>query len=371
MFIDRAELKIRAGHGGKGAATFRREKFAPKGGPDGGNGGKGGDVVFVGDENVNTLLDFRGVTLLAAPNGESGRAKQQYGLDGEDLIVRVPPGTMVLERESGRLMADLKPGERVVLARGGRGGLGNDKLASSTNQTPATAQPGEPGESFDVRLELKLLADVGIIGLPNAGKSTLLSVVTKATPKIADYPFTTLHPQLGIADLGEGRRLVLADIPGLIEGASEGAGLGHDFLRHVERTRLLLHLVDITAGSDVDAPGAGARGGARGGAGGRGADDAPDPASNYRLIRRELEAYSPALAEKDELIVLNKADLLSPEEAKQAEQKFRKDLRLGRGDELLTISGATRQNLRLLLEKLWTMSNRKAPTWKDTPAARA
>jgi GTP-binding protein len=361
VFIDQAELTIRAGHGGKGSSSFRREKFAPKGGPDGGNGGKGGDVVLMADDNVNTLLDFRGVTQLHAQDGENGRGKQQYGLDGKDLVLHVPPGTLVYNRQGGALMHDLKPGETVILARGGRGGMGNDKLASSTNQSPKEAQPGEPGESFEVRLELKLLADVGIIGLPNAGKSTLLSVVTKATPKIADYPFTTLHPQLGIADLGDGRRLVLADIPGLIEGASQGAGLGHEFLRHVERTRVLLHLIDITAGSEVDAPGAGTRGNLSAGS----------PADIYRLIRKELEQYSPALAEKDELIVLNKIDLLPPDAAKAAVQKFRKVLKLGRTDELLVISGAAHQGIRELLEKLWVMTSRKAPTWKGHEPAKA
>ncbi len=368
VFIDQVELTLRAGHGGKGSASFRREKYAPKGGPDGGNGGKGGDVILLADDNVNTLLDFRGVHDLGAQNGEPGKFKQQYGLDGEDLVLHVPPGTLVYDRPTGKLMVDLKPGERVVIAKGGRGGMGNDKLASSTNQSPKEAQPGEPGESFDVRLELKLLADVGIIGLPNAGKSTLLSVLTKATPKIADYPFTTLHPQLGIAELsaekgasGTGnRRLVLADIPGLIEGASEGAGLGHEFLRHVERTRLLLHMIDITAGSQVDVPGAGVGGG--------GTSNTASPAENYGLIRRELDAYSPALAEKDELIVLNKSDLLNEADRKAAIQKFRKDLKLGRGDELMIISGATREGVKELLEKLWAMSNRKTADWKPKRA---
>lgn len=351
---------LRAGNGGNGSASFRREKFAPKGGPDGGNGGKGGDVVLQADDNVNTLLDFRGVPMMRAPDGDNGRGKQQYGLDGKDLVLKVPPGTLVYNKETNALMVDLKPDERVVLAKGGRGGQGNDKLSSSTNQTPKEAEPGQPGEAFSVRLELKLLADIGIIGLPNAGKSTLLSVVTKATPKIADYPFTTLHPQLGIGDLGEGRRLVLADIPGLIEGASDGAGLGHEFLKHVERTRVLLHLIDISAGTDVDVAGAGKRGNVSGGT----------PAENYRLIRKELERYSPDLAEKDELIVLNKSDLLSPEDAKAAVQKFRKDLRLGRGDELLVISGATKQGIMQLLEKLWTLANRKVPAWKSGAASK-
>lgn len=355
MFIDEAAFTIRAGNGGQGSASFRREKYAPKGGPDGGNGGKGADVVFVADDNVNTLLDFRGVTELKAPHGDNGRGKQQYGLDGEDLIVRVPPGTIVTNATTGEVMADLKPGERVVLAKGGRGGQGNDKLATSTNQSPKTAQPGEPGEVFEVRLELKLLADVGIIGLPNAGKSTLLSVLTKATPKIADYPFTTLHPQLGIADLGENRRLVLADIPGLIEGAAEGAGLGHEFLRHVERTKVLLHVIDLSeAAASVDAD--------------------PDSlgraaAASYRLIRNELERYSPKLAEEQELIVLNKTDLLDAELVKGAVGRFRSELKLGHGEEVLPVSGASRLGTREALERLWAMVRRKVPDWKERAAA--
>lgn len=354
MFIDQAAFSIRAGDGGRGSASFRREKYVPKGGPDGGNGGKGGDVVFVADDNVNTLLDFRGVAELKAPHGENGRGKQQYGLDGQDLVVRVPPGTIVTNAQTGELMADLKPGDRVILAKGGRGGLGNDKLATSTNQAPKTAQPGEPGERFEIQLELKLLADVGIIGLPNAGKSTLLSVLTKATPKIANYPFTTLHPQLGIADLGENRRLVLADIPGLIEGAAEGAGLGHEFLRHVERTKVLLHVIDLAAtaenlDADPDSLGRAA-------------------AEHYRTIRKELERYSPKLAEEQELIVLNKADLLDAELAKAALGRFRSELKLGHDEEVLAISGATKQGTRDVLERLWVMVRRKVPDWKDQPA---
>ncbi|MBX3386678.1 MAG: GTPase ObgE [Phycisphaeraceae bacterium] len=362
MFIDEAAFTIRAGDGGRGSASFRREKYVPKGGPDGGNGGKGADVVFVADENVNTLLDFRGVTELKAPHGENGRGKQQYGLDGEDLVVRVPPGTIVTNTQTNQVMADLKPGERVVLARGGRGGLGNDKLATSTNQAPKTAQPGEPGERFEVRLELKLLADVGIIGLPNAGKSTMLSVLTKATPKIANYPFTTLHPQLGIADLGENRRLVLADIPGLIEGAAEGAGLGHEFLRHVERTRVLMHVIDLAGcEEDVRAAGDGEEGGAS-----EVARIAQAAVERYRTIRRELERYAPALAEKDEVVVLNKADLLDAETARGALGRFRSILQLGRDQEALLVSGAARLGTRELLETLWSMVRTRSPDWKPS-----
>ncbi len=352
MFIDQAAFTISAGDGGRGSASFRREKYIPKGGPDGGNGGKGGDVVFVADDNVNTLLDFRGITNVKAPHGDHGRGKQQYGLDGEDLIVLVPPGTIITNATTGEVMADLKPNDRVVLAKGGRGGLGNDKMSTSTNQSPKTAQPGEPGEVFEVKLELKLLADVGIIGLPNAGKSTLLSVLTKAHPKIADYPFTTLHPQLGIAELGENRRLVLADIPGLIEGAAEGAGLGHEFLRHVERTRVLLHVIDLSeAAASIDADTDSL---------GRAA------AENYRMIRKELERYSPKLAEEQELIVLNKIDLLDADLVRGAVGRFRSELKLGHDEEVIAVSGATKHGTRELLESLWAMVRRRVPDWKQT-----
>lgn len=341
MFIDEAVITVKAGDGGKGCVSFRREKYVPKGGPDGGNGGHGGHVIFIADDNVNTLLDFRGNPLWKAQNGEHGRSKQQSGLAGADLIIRVPPGTIITDLETQELLADLGPGEQAVIAQGGRGGWGNEHFKSSTNQAPKSADPGEPGEQRRVRLELKLIADVGLVGLPNAGKSTLLSVLTSARPKIADYPFTTLVPQLGIAELDATRRLVIADIPGLIEGASEGAGLGHEFLRHIERTRILVHLLDA-------AP-----------------TDGSSPADNYRLIRAELANYSSLLAEKEELIVLNKLDLLDDEEAKTAVAKLRADLQLGRSQEVLAISGATKQGTRELLEKLWSMLKPKVENWKQ------
>lgn len=340
MFIDEAVITVKAGDGGKGCVSFRREKYVPKGGPDGGNGGHGGHVVFVADENVNTLLDFRGVPTWRAQAGENGRTKQQAGLAGEDLVIKVPPGTMVFDLEDDSLVSDLGRGETAVVAKGGRGGWGNEHFKSSVNQAPKSADPGEPGEQRRIRLELKLIADVGLVGLPNAGKSTLLSATTSARPKIADYPFTTLVPQLGIAAIDGKRRLVIADIPGLIEGASQGAGLGHEFLRHIERTRVLVHLLDA-------AP-----------------LDGSTPAENYKLIRAELGNYSALLAEKDEVIVLNKMDLLDEDEARVAIAKLRADLQLGRGQDVLAISGATQQGTRDLLEKLWDMLRPKVENWK-------
>lgn len=339
MFVDRATITVKAGDGGNGSVSFRREKYIPKGGPDGGDGGDGGDVVLVADENINTLLDFQGRPEWKAVSGEPGRGKQQYGLAGDNLIVRVPPGTMVFNDETGELIVDLGPAQRHIIAKGGKGGRGNDRFKTSTNQAPKTAEPGQSGERLRIRMELKLIADVGIVGLPNAGKSTLLSVITDAHPKIADYPFTTLTPQLGIAELDQKRRLVIADIPGLIEGAAEGHGLGHEFLRHVERTRVLVHLVDIAPA------------------------DGSDPVANYRLIRDEIGRYSTLLAEKPELIVLNKADLLDEEEAKAATDRFRRELQLGRGETLLVISGATRQGTRELLEHLWNVLRPKVDNW--------
>lgn len=347
MFVDQAEIVVKAGNGGNGAATFKREKYVPKGGPDGGNGGDGGSVILVADPNVNTLFDFRGQHHWSAKNGEPGRAKQCSGLGGADCNIRMPAGTLVYHAKTGELLCDLKPGDRFVIAKGGRGGWGNEHFKRSDYQTPRQAEPGEPGPQVPLRLELKLIAEVGIIGLPNAGKSTLLAALTRATPKIANYPFTTLSPQLGIAELDATRRIIFADIPGLIEGAAQGAGLGHDFLRHVERTRVLLHLLDV-------AP-----------------TDESDPVDNYKTIRAELNEYSPLLSEKPEVIALNKVDLLEDEAAqKKLVKSVCKKLKLGHDETVLPISGAARQNMKELLERLWSMLHpvdAKVEGWKPGP----
>jgi GTP-binding protein len=288
MFLDRVELSVIAGNGGNGAATFRREAHVPRGGPDGGDGGRGGSVYLVVDVGQTMLVDFRYKHHFRAQHGGPGQRSRRHGKAGGDLELAVPPGTVVFDGTSGDFMADLVfPGQRVMVARGGRGGLGNTHFATSTHQAPKHAQKGEPGEERRLRLELRLIADVGLVGLPNAGKSTLLSALTAATPKIADYPFTTLEPNLGVLDLAaddptDERRPTLADLPGLIEGASAGAGLGHAFLRHVERTRVLLHVVDMSA---------------------------DDPERDYQVIREELEARDPALLEKTTLVAANKMDL--------------------------------------------------------------
>lgn len=341
MFIDHVKVVVQAGRGGHGCVSFRRAKYVPKGGPDGGDGGKGGDVVFVADEGLNTLMEFRGLPSLRADNGEDGRSKQQHGKNAQDLVVKVPPGTLIIDDDTGEMVADLGPHDRVIAAKGGPGGFGNEHFKNPTNQTPRTASQGEDGEQRTLRLELKLIADIGLIGLPNAGKSTLLSVVTHATPKIADYPFTTKSPQLGIADLDAARRLVLADIPGLIEGAAQGAGMGHDFLRHIERTRLLVHLLDA-------AP-----------------LDGSDPANNYRVVRKELADYAPALAQRDEIVVLNKTDLLDDESAEELKARLAEELNLTPGTTLLAMSGATGKGTRELLDLAWSTLNAEAVRWRD------
>ena len=245
-FIDTATIWLHAGKGGDGAVTFHREKFVAAGGPDGGDGGRGGDIIFVADDNLSTLMDFRYKRKYTAPDGENGRAKRQSGADADDLVIRVPRGTVLKEAESGLVIADLSGSEPVVIARGGRGGWGNSHFATPTRQIPKFAKPGLPGEDLHVQLELKVIADVGLIGFPNVGKSTLISIISAAKPKIANYHFTTLTPVLGVVRVGPEQSFVCADIPGLIEGAAEGVGLGHDFLRHVERCRLLLHVVDVS-----------------------------------------------------------------------------------------------------------------------------
>ena len=346
MFIDSAEIDVRSGSGGHGAVSFLRMKYVPKGGPNGGNGGDGGSVVLEADADVETLLDFSGRRHWYAKNGESGGGKQQYGAKADDLIVRVPHGTLVYHAETGELLADMdQEGMRYVAAPGGRGGFGNEHFKSATNQAPREFTPGEPGAELPLRLELKLIADVGLVGKPNAGKSTFLSAVSSARPKIADYPFTTLVPQPGIAELtaaanGTPRRIVIADLPGLIKDASEGAGLGLRFLRHVERTRLLLHVLEPESA------------------------DGSDAAENYRVIRAELEAYSPELAAKPEIIAVSKVDLLGgPEDHAVAKQMMEEQL----GRPVVVFSSATRTGLSELLEAAWARlhGSLERPAWRD------
>ncbi len=293
-FIDEARIEVIAGKGGNGAVSFRREKYIPKGGPDGGDGGRGGSIWAEADRNLNTLVEFRYTRVFRARSGENGRGSDCYGKGGEDLTLRVPVGTVIRDEDSGEVIADLtRHGQRALLARGGKGGLGNLHFKSSTNRAPRQSTPGEPGEERRLHLELKVLADVGLLGMPNAGKSTFIRSVSAARPKVADYPFTTLHPNLGVVRVDTDRSFVLADIPGLIEGAAEGAGLGHQFLRHLARTRLLLHLVDM-------AP----------------PDPAADPVAQARAIVEELRRYDESLYRKPRWLVLNKIDLI-PEAERQ------------------------------------------------------
>jgi GTP-binding protein len=292
-FVDEAEIKVQAGHGGRGAVSFRREKFIPFGGPDGGDGGKGGDVYVVGTPGINTLADFRFHRAFRAQNGTPGSSRDCTGAGGEDLFIEVPIGTVIVDVDTEEQLGDVtEAGQRLLVAKGGKGGWGNTRFKSSTNRTPRKSMPGLPGEKRELRLELKVMADVGLLGLPNAGKSTLIRAVSAAKPKVADYPFTTLHPNLGVVSVGMGRSFVMADIPGLIEGAAEGAGLGHRFLKHLQRTGVLLHLVDV-APPDPEA----------------------DPVQDARSIIQELKKFSADLAKKERWLVLNKVDLLPEGEA--------------------------------------------------------
>lgn len=325
-----------AGDGGDGRVSFYRAKFNPKGGPDGGDGGDGGSVIAAADQNINTLFEFRGKHHWRAEHGQPGDGNSRTGASGDDLTVRLPPGTLIYDADSEELLADLGPGDEAVVAVGGRGGLGNEHFKNSVNQAPRKSTPGETGQRRRLRLELKLIADVGLVGLPNAGKSTLLRAMTRANPKVADYPFTTLSPQLGICTIDQSRRLVLADIPGLIEGAAEGHGLGHEFLRHVERTRVIVHLLDIAPA------------------------DGTTPLENYETIRGELAAYSSVLAEKPEVIVLSKSDLLSDTGARDDTiREIRTTLKLGRDDEVLVVSSAAGDGLSELSETLWRLLAKK------------
>lgn len=327
-FVDEAEISVHAGNGGNGCVSFRREKFIPFGGPDGGDGGNGGSVWLVADENLNTLVDFRHQRVFRAQRGQNGMGRDMYGKAGEDVVIRVPVGTAVYNIATDELIGDLTThGQRLLVAKGGDGGKGNIHFKSSVNRAPRKATPGWPGEERELRLELKLLADVGLLGFPNAGKSTFIRAVSAATPKVADYPFTTLYPNLGVVSVEPYKSFVIADIPGLIEGAAEGAGLGALFLRHVQRTRLLLHLVDM-------AP----------------LDGETDPVEQVRAIERELGKYDPALLQKPRWLVLNKADLLDPEEARAREADL--VTRLGWTAPHFVVSAISREGTRAVALKV-------------------
>ena len=320
MFIDRAKILVKAGDGGNGAVSFHREKYVAAGGPDGGDGGRGGDVIFVVDKHLNTLESFRYQKKFLAQNGAPGGRRRCSGRSGEDLVIRVPEGTLIREVSTGQIMADMSGPDPVVIARGGKGGAGNQHFATATRQIPRFAKPGAPGESYELQLELKLLADVGLVGFPNVGKSTLISVVSAARPKIANYHFTTLSPVLGVVSFGDGESFVMADIPGLVEGASEGVGLGHDFLRHVDRCRLILHVVDVSG------------------------SEGRDPVEDYRKICYELGNFDPELAARPQILVANKCDLATPEQL----EDFRRFAE-AEGLPLFTISAATTDGVRDLI----------------------
>ena len=328
QFIDESKIYLQAGNGGNGASSFRREKFIPRGGPDGGDGGRGASIIFECVKDLNTLIDFRFQQQFIAKSGARGQGANRHGVSGEDLVLRVPVGTVVTSEDERDILADMTiDGQRFVVAKGGRGGLGNSNFKSSIKQAPTHAQSGEEGEKIWVKLQLKLLSDSGLLGMPNAGKSTFLASTTRAKPKIADYPFTTLKPQLGVVYVDD-HEFVLADIPGLIEGASEGKGLGDRFLKHVERCGVLLHLID---GSDEDI------------------------VENYRVIRRELAGYSPELLEKPEVIAINKIDLLSEEEVKEKTKEL-KDFLKKEGNKkakIFVISAATGKGTKEVLRELY------------------
>lgn len=323
MFIDIAKIKLKAGDGGAGAVSFHREKYINAGGPDGGDGGRGGDIIFVADSNLSTLADFKYKRKYTAENGENGSKKRCSGKSGQDLIIKVPRGTLVKEAETGRIIADVSGSSPVVVTKGGRGGWGNAHFATPTRQIPRFSKPGIPGEYIEAMLELKLLADVGLVGFPNVGKSTLISVVSEAKPIIANYHFTTLSPVLGVVRVNDGQSFVMADIPGLIEGASEGVGLGHEFLRHVERCRLLVHVVDVSGIEGRDA------------------------AEDFEIIGAELQNYNAELASRPQIVAANKCDIAEPE----AREKFRAYIEK-KGLPYFEISGATGQGTQELVYEI-------------------
>ncbi|MCX6134796.1 MAG: GTPase ObgE [Ignavibacteriales bacterium] len=322
QFIDEAVIFVKAGNGGNGTISFRREKYVPKGGPDGGNGGNGGNVIIRADKQLGTLLDFRYKRSYKAESGENGRGKDQTGKTGVDVVLRVPCGTLVMQGSDRTVVGDLlHEGDEVVVAKGGKGGRGNAEFATSTNQAPRIAEPGTPGEDCELNLELKLIADVGLVGFPNAGKSTLISVVSAAKPKIADYPFTTLTPNLGIVRFAEGKSFTLADMPGLIKGAHLGKGLGIQFLRHIERTRVLVFLIESIS---------------------------EDPKRDYEILLNELASYNAALAKKPKIVALTKIDLFE-----EKAQKRLKRISFGKKIKVMCISSVSREGLQPLLEEMW------------------
>jgi len=328
QFIDEAIIHVKAGDGGNGSAAFRREDGVPRGGPSGGDGGDGGSVIVIADSHMSSLLDFKYKRHYRADRGEDGRNKDQYGAAGVDMTIKVPVGTVIYDAQTNEAIVDLdEPGATFVLCKGGIGGKGNIHFKTPWNQAPRTAEPGTPGEERMVRLELKLLADVGLLGYPNVGKSTFISRVSRARPKVADYPFTTLVPNLGVVQLSDERNFVIADIPGLIEGAADGAGLGHQFLRHVERCRVLLHIVEATYTTGPDR----------------------NPISDYQIINQELARYAPDLANKPQVVVLNKVDATDNDLVARIREEFK-----ALDVDLLTMSAATGEGLAVVLEKLWS-----------------
>ncbi len=324
MFVDKVKITVKAGNGGNGAVSFHREKYIAAGGPDGGNGGKGGDIVFIADTNLSTLVDFTYKKKFEAENGEPGGSKNCTGRSAEPLIIKVPQGTLVKEAGTGRIIADLSGSEPVTVAKGGYGGMGNARFATATRQAPRFSKPGFPGESYDLTLELKLLADVGLIGFPNVGKSTIISALSNAKPKIANYHFTTLTPVLGVVRIADEQSFVMADIPGLIEGAGEGVGLGHEFLRHVERCRLLVHVLDVSG------------------------SEGRDPFEDFDIICNELKRFSPELSERPQIVAANKADIADEEQA----DKLRNMLE-ALGLQFFVVSAATREGLDKLKFAVW------------------
>ncbi|MDD4833167.1 MAG: GTPase ObgE [Lutispora sp.] len=328
MFIDKVKIYIKAGDGGDGKISFRREKYIPNGGPDGGDGGNGGSVIFIADSSMRTLMDFRYKRKHIAEIGQTGGAKNCYGKSGDNLYIKVPVGTVIIDGESKRALGDLRhEDQELMVAKGGRGGKGNAQFATSTRQTPRFAQPGEKGEEMEIEMELKLIADVGLVGFPNVGKSTLLSVVSAATPKIANYHFTTLSPNLGVVELDSERNFVMADIPGLIEGAHEGVGLGHDFLRHIERTKVIIHVLDVSG------------------------TEGRDPIEDFRKINNELRLYSEKLASKPQVVACNKMDI--PDSEKNFER-----VRLflpSEGYDIFPVSGATKMGIKPMLDRVYNI----------------